>query len=76
MWIQNALAALPTRFPQIRALVWFNWKINESGSTWDWQIESSSSASSAFASGLASSYFQAGGSLGNLPLLSSIKPLG
>jgi len=75
-WIQSALSALPTRFPQIRALVWFNWKIYENGTTWDWQIESSSGATSAFATGLGSSYFQAGGGLGNLPLLTAIKPLG
>jgi beta-mannanase len=74
-WIANALSALPARFPQIRALVWFNWKITESGTTWDWPIESSASATAAFASGLASSYFSAGGGLGSLPLLQSIKPI-
>jgi len=75
-WIQDALSSLPTRFPQIRALVWFNWKITESGTTWTWPIESSSSAESAFSSGVASSYFQAGGGLGSLPLLRAIDPLG
>ena len=74
-WIQDALAALPSRFPQIRALVWFNWRITESGTTYSWPIESSASATSAFASGIGSSYFQAGGALGGLPLLAPIKPL-
>ncbi len=74
-WIQNALGSLPTRFPQIRAFVWFNWKIADSGTTWSWPIESSAAATSAFAAGIAPSYFQAGGGLGGLPLLTAIKPL-
>jgi beta-mannanase len=74
-WITDAINSLPSRFPQIRAFVWFNWKITENGTTWAWPIESSSSAQSAFASGISSSYFQAGGGLGSLPLLAPIKPL-
>jgi beta-mannanase len=74
-WIQSALSSLPSAFPQVRAFLWFNWKITESGTTWDWPIESSSSAQSAFASGIASNYFQAGGGLGSLPLLAPIRPL-
>ena len=59
----------------MRAFVWFNWKITENGTTWSWPIESSSTAQSAFASGIGSDYFQAGGGLGSLPLLQPIKPL-
>jgi beta-mannanase len=72
-WIANAVAALPTRFPQVRALVWMNWNIPENGTTYPWQIESSSTAQTAFANGMSSSYFVAGGGLGSLPLLASIK---
>jgi len=72
-WITSALGSLPSSFPKIRALVWFNWAITENGTTWTWPIESSSSAQSAFANGVASSYFKAGGGLGSLPLLAPIK---
>jgi hypothetical protein len=49
-----------------------NWNIPEDGTVYPWQIESSSSAQSAFASALSSSYFRAGGGLGGLPLLAPI----
>jgi hypothetical protein len=71
-WITNALAALPAQFPQVRACVWMNWQLVESGTTYPWQIESSSSAQTAFANGISSSYFRAGGGLGSLPLLAPI----
>ena len=32
-WITDALNSLPTVFPAIRALVWFNWNIVEKGRT-------------------------------------------
>jgi chitodextrinase len=59
-WIRDALARMPAAFPQIRALAWFNWNIYEYGGRWDWPIESSPSAQSAFADGIASSYYVPG----------------
>lgn len=50
-WIADALSVqLPTAFPRIKALVWFDW--NADGM--DWVVESSDSARSAFAAGIAS----------------------
>ncbi len=73
-WITDMLTQLPVSFPQIKAFVWFNWRINENGSWWDWEIESSASAQSAFASGVASSYYATGGTYASLPLGSKITP--
>jgi hypothetical protein len=59
-WITDTLkTSLPENFPSIRALVWFNWNITEEGREWEWPIESSASSQSAFASGIASSYYAA-----------------
>lgn len=74
-WITDALATqLPERFPRIRALIWFNWRIYEIGRWWDWPIESSASAQAAFRDSIASAYYAAGGSFGGLPRGSKIKP--
>ena len=75
-WISQALKGLPDEFPNIRALVWFNWYIEDGvkEERWDWPIESSSSAITAFSSGIASSYF-AKDSFGELPQLQRIEPL-
>jgi hypothetical protein len=74
-WIRDALAALPGRFPQVKAFLWFNWKITERRSTWRWQIESSRSARSAFARAIASPYFAPGGrTLTRPPRLTPIEP--
>jgi beta-mannanase len=61
-WIADALATLPTEFPRIRALVWFDW--NAEGM--DWVIESSATAQSAFAAGIASPQYM-GNAYANLP---------
>jgi beta-mannanase len=75
-WITDALSTqLPTKFTQIKALVWMNWRMYENGTWWPWQIESSSSAQAAFASAISSPYYAAGGNLATLPLLAPIKPL-
>jgi hypothetical protein len=74
-WTSDALTQLPSTFPQVKALLWFNWRINEGGTTWPWHIESSASAQSAFATSIASPYYAAGGGFGNLPQLAPIKPL-
>ncbi len=47
-WISEALGRIPTAYPKIRGLVWFD--TYDDGM--DWPIESSSSASSAFAAGI------------------------
>ena len=49
-WITDALTTIPTAFPRIRAVVWFNWDTEGE----NWSIESSDSARSAFAAGIAS----------------------
>jgi len=54
-WITDMLGTqLPKYFPRIKAFLWFNFK-----DTVDWPIETSSSAQSAFASGIKSSYYAA-----------------
>jgi hypothetical protein len=50
-WISDMFSKLPTRFPSIRAIVWFN---TYSDRGMDWPIESSASAQTAFAQGIAS----------------------
>jgi hypothetical protein len=47
-WIRNMLAVLPTEYPKIRALVWFD----KFDSNMDWPIETSATATSAFAEGV------------------------
>ncbi|MDQ6673867.1 MAG: hypothetical protein M3069_24515 [Chloroflexota bacterium] len=47
-WITQALATdLLTRFPQVKALLWFNWNANDP--TLGWNIDSSPEAQAAFA---------------------------
>lgn len=59
-WITNLLStALPGRFPAIKALVWFNWNIFESGRRMEWPIESSATAQFAYKTGLSSGYYSA-----------------
>lgn len=59
-WITDALTnKIPGgTYDNIKAIVWFNWKITESGVQKDWPIESSSSAQSAFASAVGSTYYE------------------
>ena len=53
-WIHEALTNdLPSRFPAVKAVVWFNW--NNRGM--DWAIESSLESQKAFAEGIGSSYY-------------------
>jgi hypothetical protein len=73
-WITDALAQLPSNFPRIQALVWFNVRIYQNGSWWSWQIESSGSAQTAFANGIARPHYRPGGGFGKLPILSKIAP--
>ena len=73
-WITDALTQVLRRFPRIRALVWFNWRINEGGTTWPWPIESSPAAQSAFASGISAPAYLAGGSFPLPKLLTKVQP--
>ena len=76
-WISEGLAVeLPSSFPKIEAILWFNWNAPDetSGVRWDWQIESSAAAESAFRNVISSPYF-AISSFGSLPLQSKIQAL-
>jgi hypothetical protein len=53
-WISEALAEIPTAFPNIRAMLWFD--TFDDGM--DWPIETSSSATSAFAGGVSAPAYQ------------------
>jgi Glycosyl hydrolase family 26 len=68
-WISDMLSTqLPQNYPQIKAFSWFNWYFYQSGVWWNFDIESSPAAQNAFKTGLASTYYLPGGSLGSLPL--------
>jgi Glycosyl hydrolase family 26/Bacterial Ig domain len=47
-WVKDMLARIPTEYTKVRALVWFD----KFDSSMDWPIETSSSATSAFAEGI------------------------
>ena len=75
-WITDLLTTqLRSRYPQIKAFSWFNWYFNESGIWRNYEIESSATAQAAFKTGIASSYYRAGGGLGSLPLHTKVLPL-
>jgi hypothetical protein len=48
-WISDMFAALPVRFPKVRALLWFDKYETGPGGHTDWPVETSTSASTAFA---------------------------
>jgi anti-anti-sigma factor len=74
-WITDMLSTqLPNNFTQIKALLWFNWRVYQNGAWYDWPIESSTSAMAAWQAGIGSSYY-ASNSYGNLPLLTKVRPL-
>jgi hypothetical protein len=74
-WITDALTIqLPNNFPKIQAFVWFNQRFSDSGTWRDYQIESSSSAQTAFANGIASSYY-ASNTFGSLTPLTKVQPI-
>jgi hypothetical protein len=60
-WIKDALGRIPTEYPSIRALLWFD-KFDDG---MDWPIETSSSATAAFAEGIQHSSYL-GNSYGSL----------
>jgi hypothetical protein len=74
-WIADMFETqLPTNFPKVKAVVWFNWNINEGKGRWDWQIESSAASKEAFAQALSSPYYSAD-SFENPTQLAPIQPL-
>ncbi|HEV2856922.1 MAG TPA: glycosyl hydrolase [Solirubrobacterales bacterium] len=52
-WITEMFEALPSRYPQVRGLLWFE----TTGSDMDWPIETSESATAAFAAGISDSRY-------------------
>ncbi len=56
-WIRDALARVPAEYPQIRALLWFD-KFDDS---MDWPIETSGTATAAFAEGVAQTAYVGAG---------------
>ncbi len=57
-WIKDALEVqLPTKFPMIKAVVWFNWNAGDSANTFP--LESSPHSLDAFAAAIKSSYYAA-----------------
>ncbi len=68
-WIQDALAKIPTSYPKIRGVLWFE----QFDDGMDWPIETSSSATSAFATGIQNPAYAGNqfGSLGFGPVLPS-----
>jgi len=72
-WITDALtSAIPTNFPAIKAVVWFNWNADAGSS---FVIESSAKAQAAFRSAIGTSTYAAN-NFGNLPAGTKIQPLG
>jgi hypothetical protein len=69
-WIKDMLARLPTEYPKIRALLWFD-KLD---SGMDWPIETSATATAAFAEGIQGSSYDENTFL-NLSS-GSVQPLG
>jgi hypothetical protein len=75
-WITDALQAqLPVSWPQVKAVLWFNWNTEVSNGLMDWVIESSPSAQAAFSAGIASPYY-ASNTFGSLPALTKVVPIG
>jgi mannan endo-1,4-beta-mannosidase len=75
-WIRDAFSdQLPQNFPQIRAVLWFNWRIRSGGRWRDYEIESSRSAQLAFEGAIASPYYAGRGMYDSPPLLGKIEPL-
>jgi Glycosyl hydrolase family 26 len=63
-WIEDMLTKLPSSYPKIRGLLWFN--RHAEGEPMDWSIETSSSSIDAFASGIQDPAY-VGSEFGSLP---------
>ncbi len=68
-WISEMLVQLPTDYPKVRGLVWFD-KFTEG----DWPIETSASATAAFAAGIQNPAYT-GNEFGSLPA-GTVQPAG
>jgi hypothetical protein len=72
-WIRDALLTqLPQKFPNVKALVWFN--SNDGSSTITYRIESSAAQQAAFKQSIASIYYGAN-TFGSLPF-GPVRPIG
>ena len=58
------LAGLPTEFPAVRGLLWFNYEEDGKG----WPLQTSAAAGNAFAAGIANPLYLAGSATGPLAL--------
>ncbi len=56
-WITDLLTNYLPAHPEIDAFLWFNWNVPQNGGNWDWPIESSSAAQSAFQSGIQDPFY-------------------
>ena len=75
-WIEDSLTTqIPGYYNQIKALVWFNWRIWEHSTWQEWPIESSASGLAAFQKAISSPYYAPGGSFTHPAPGSKIKPL-
>jgi hypothetical protein len=63
-WIEGMFADLPTKFPAVHGLLWFNYEEDEKG----WPLDTSPAAEGAFAAGIADPRYVAGPSTGPFPL--------
>jgi hypothetical protein len=71
-WISDMLNELPTNFPQIKALLWFNW--NGGDPSVSWPVASSRAANDAFSIGIAASAY-ATNQFGASPNLQALRPI-
>jgi hypothetical protein len=56
-WIRSMFSALPTRFPKIHALIWFDKTEPGPGGRTDWILDSSHAATHAFATAIAPTHY-------------------
>jgi hypothetical protein len=68
-WIKDMLAKIPTSYPKIRGLLWFE-KYDDG---MDWPLATSGAATSAFASGIQAPAYT-GNTFGTLPSGTAVKP--
>lgn len=54
-FLTDMFSQLPTQYPQVRAVCWFNWWICQDGQNWDWPLEAADAAQ--FQAGIASSCY-------------------
>lgn len=70
-WILDAHTQLRTRFPNVKAILWFNW--NADGR--DWVIESSEAAQTAMQTAVAPDYFASNSFAGVTGKVKALKPV-